>query len=162
MVPWGAAVDGLDYARSLAHLSPLEAAGRLRGSVRPIVLVSRRAQVMISPAVAPGLRELALMLPYSPLHHLLLEESGGPLVATSANLSGEPVLIEPKDVEARLGDVADGFLHHDRTIARPADDPVFRVLQASHGLCGWGAEPRRSNLTCRNPSRSPPSRSVPI
>lgn len=125
MVPWRGS-DGLDYARSLAHLSPLEAA-TLRGSVRPIVLVSRRAQVMISPAVAPGLRELALMLPYSPLHHLLLEESGGPLVATSANLSGEPVLIEPKDVEARLGDVADGFLHHDRTIARPADDPVFRV-----------------------------------
>jgi hydrogenase maturation protein HypF len=125
MVPWRG-TDGLDYARSLAYLSPLEAA-TLRGSVRPIVLVSRRAKTMIASAVAPGLRELALMLPYSPLHHLLLDDFGAAMVATSANLSGEPVLIEPKDVEARLADVADGFLHHDRAIVRPADDPVFRV-----------------------------------
>ncbi len=63
--------------RSLAQLSPLEAA-MLRGSVRPIVLVSRRAQAPIAAAVAPGLRELALMLPYSPLHHLLLDDFGAP------------------------------------------------------------------------------------
>ncbi len=126
MVPWRGR-DGLDCARSLAHLSPLEAA-TLRGSVRPIVLVSRRARAPIASAVAPGLRELALMLPYSPLHHLLLDDFGAALVATSANLSGEPVLIEPHEVEVRLGDVADGFLHHDRPIARPADDPVFRVM----------------------------------
>jgi hydrogenase maturation protein HypF len=125
MVPWRGS-DGLDYARTLAQLSPLEAA-MLRGSVRPIVLVSRRPQALIASAVAPGLRELALMLPYSPLHHLLLDDFGAALVATSANLSGEPVLTDPKDVEARLGDVADGFLHHDRAIARPADDPVFRL-----------------------------------
>jgi hydrogenase maturation protein HypF len=111
----------------LAQLSPLEAA-MLRDSVRSIVLTARRAQAMLAAAVAPGLRELALMLPYSPLHHLLLEDFGAALVATSANLSGEPVLIEPEQVQARLGDVADGFLHHDRVIARPADDPLVRVV----------------------------------
>jgi hydrogenase maturation protein HypF len=126
MVPWQGN-DGLDYARGLAQLSPLEAA-MLRDSVRSIVLTARRAQAMLAAAVAPGLRELALMLPYSPLHHLLLEDFGAALVATSANLSGEPVLIEPQQVQARLGDVADGFLHHDRVIARPADDPLVRVV----------------------------------
>jgi hydrogenase maturation protein HypF len=68
------------------------------------------------------------MLPYSPLHHLLLQEFGAALVATSGNISGEPVLTDSLDVESRLGGVADGFLHHDRPIARPADDPVIRVL----------------------------------
>ncbi len=68
------------------------------------------------------------MLPYSPLHHLLLEDFGGALVATSGNISGEPVLTEPAEAQARLAPVADGFLHHDRPIARPADDPVVRMV----------------------------------
>jgi hydrogenase maturation protein HypF len=59
---------------------------------------------------------------------LLLEDFGAALVATSGNSSGEPVLTEPDEAEARLADVADGFLHHDRPIARPADDPVVRVV----------------------------------
>jgi hydrogenase maturation protein HypF len=126
MVPWRGR-DGLDYARALARLSPLESA-TLGDSVRPIVLAARRARAALAPGVAPGLRELALMLPYSPLHHLLLEDFGAALVATSANLSGEPVLIEPEQAEGRLGEVADGFLHHGRAIVRPADDPVFRAV----------------------------------
>jgi hydrogenase maturation protein HypF len=126
MVPWRGR-DGLDYARSLAQLSWLEG-DMLRDAVRPIVLATRHEQAVVAEAVAPNLRELALMLPYSPLHHLLLEDFGAALVATSANLSGEPVLIEPEEVRGRLGDVADGFLHHDRVIARPADDPVLRII----------------------------------
>jgi hydrogenase maturation protein HypF len=125
MVPWSGP-DGADYARGLVRLTALEGA-TLRDSVRPIVIAMRRVGARVAAGVAPGLRELALMLPYSPLHHLLLQDFGAALVATSANLSGEPVLIEPEQVEARLGGVADGFLHHDRVIARPADDPVVRV-----------------------------------
>jgi hydrogenase maturation protein HypF len=126
MVPWRG-VDGLDYARTLAQLSPLQAAA-LRDSVRSIVLTPRCANAALAAAIAPGLRELALMLPYSPLHHLLLEDFGAALVATSGNLSGEPVLTEPEEAQARLVEVADGFLHHDRPITRPADDPVVRVV----------------------------------
>jgi hydrogenase maturation protein HypF len=126
MVPWRGR-DGLDYARRLAELSPLQSAA-LYGAVRPIVLAARRPNAMLAASIAPGLHELALMLPYSPLHHLLLEDFGAALVATSANLSGEPVLTEPEEVQARLADVADGYLHHDRPIARPADDPVVRVV----------------------------------
>ncbi len=126
MVPWRGH-DGLDYARGLAQLSALQAA-TLRDSARPIVLLRRRANVMLAAGIAPGLRELALMLPYSPLYHLLLEDFGAALVVTSGNVSGEPVLTEPEDAEARLADVTDGFLHHDRPIARPADDPVVSVI----------------------------------
>jgi len=126
MVPWRGS-DGLDYARALAQLSALHAAA-LRDSVRPIVLTPRRANATVAAGIAPGLCELALMLPYSPLHHLLLDDFGAALVATSGNLSGEPVLTEPEDAQACLADVADGFLHHDRSIARPADDPVVRVV----------------------------------
>ena len=128
MVPW-CGRDGLDHARRLAMITPLEAQA-LRAAARPIVLASPRGAPLAA-GIAPGLRELALMLPYSPLHHLLLGDFGGALVATSANLSGEPVLTEPEAAEARLGAVADGFLHHDRPIARAAEDPVVRVMGAA-------------------------------
>jgi hydrogenase maturation protein HypF len=68
------------------------------------------------------------MLAYSPLHHLLAAAFAAPLVATSANISGEPVLTEADEVERRLGKVADAFLHHNRLIRRPADDSVFRRI----------------------------------
>jgi hydrogenase maturation protein HypF len=96
--------------------------------VRPIVLSVRQPHAALAAGVAPGLTQLGLMLPYSPLHHLLLQDFGAPLVATSGNLSGEPVLTEPEEAEQRLAHVADGFLHHDRPIVRPADDPVVRVV----------------------------------
>jgi len=119
--------DGLDGVRRIADLSTLEAAA-LSDRARPIVLVSRREDSGLAESVAPGLRTLGLMLPYSPLHHLLLADFGAALVATSGNVSGEPVLTLPEEAERRLNFVADGFLHHDRPIARPADDAVVRVL----------------------------------
>jgi len=118
--------DGLDAVRQAARLRP-EEARLLSDPVRPIVLVQRRPGAGLSAAIAPGLAEVGAMLPYSPLHHLLLADFGGPLVATSANISGEPVLTEQTDVETRLAHVAEGFLHHDRPILRPADDPVYRA-----------------------------------
>ena len=100
---------------------------------RPIVLCPRRATAsadapLLAPAIAPGIDEIGAMLPYSPLHHLLLNTFGGPLVMTSGNLSGEPVLTEAHDAEMRLAPVADAFLHHNRPILRPADDSVYRVV----------------------------------
>ena len=96
--------------------------------MRPIVLVRKRSDAGLPDELAPGLDQLGIMLPYSPLHHLLLQRYGGPLVATSANPPGEPVLTDGAMVERRLGDVVDGFLHHDRPIVRHADDPVYRVV----------------------------------
>jgi hydrogenase maturation protein HypF len=95
---------------------------------RPIVLLQKRADSGLSEHIAPGLAEVGCLLPYSPLHDLLLNDFGGPLVATSGNLSGEPVLTENREAQARLARIADAFLHHDRPIVRPADDPVYRVI----------------------------------
>lgn len=106
------------------RLSPAQQRG-LFSSVRPIVLVDWPTA---PEGIAPGLREVGIFLPYSPLHALLLAACDRPLVATSGNVSGEPVLIDPEEAEARLGAVAEAFLHHNRPIARPADDPVLREI----------------------------------
>jgi hydrogenase maturation protein HypF len=95
---------------------------------RPILLVEKRPSSNLSSQIAPALNEIGVMLPYSPLHHLLLNKFNCPLVATSANISGEPVLISNDDIETKLAHVADGFLHHNRKIQRPADDPVYRII----------------------------------
>jgi len=100
----------------------------LRSPLRPIVLAPKSPTSVLAPSIAPGLGEVGLMLPYSPLHHLLATDFGGPLVATSANISGEPVLTDAESVEKRLGVVADAFLHHNRPIRRPADDSVLRMM----------------------------------
>ena len=103
-------------------------ADRLLSPGRPIVLARKRPGFDLSELIAPGLDEIGVMLPYSPLHHLILSDFAAPLIATSANISGEPVLTENAAVEERLGHVAGAFLHHDRPIARPADDPLVRVI----------------------------------
>jgi hydrogenase maturation protein HypF len=100
----------------------------LRDPVRPIVLVPKNPTSDLAAEIAPDIGEFGAMLPYSPLHHLLLADFCAPLVATSGNISGEPVLTDNEMAEARLGTIADGFLHHDRVIVRPADDPVYRVI----------------------------------
>lgn len=110
----------------------------LHDAARPIVLVRRRADAKLPEGIAPGLREVGAMLPYSPLHHLLLGALDAPLIATSANLSGEPVLTEGAEVETRLGKVADAFLHHDRPIARPADDAVLCIIAGQARLIRTG------------------------
>ena len=99
----------------------------LRSPSRPVVLARKKHPSQFQD-LAPGLGELGVMLPYSPLHHLLLNDFGGPLVATSANISGEPVLTDADAVEERLAHIADAFLHHDRPIVRPADDSVYRNI----------------------------------
>ena len=119
-----AGADGLDRVREAAAPTPEEAV-LLRSPQRPIVLVARRPGALPD-ALAPGLAELGVMLPYSPLHALLLGALGRPVVATSANISGEPVLTDGAEVESRLAHLVEGCLHHDRPIVRPADDPVWR------------------------------------
>ncbi len=119
--------DGLDVVRLYTDLSGLEAE-LLASPVRPIVLADKSSDCDLAGNVAPGLRELGVFLPYSPLHQLLLEEFAAPLVATSGNISGEPVLTDNEEAARRLARVADAFLHHNRPIVRPADDPVYRRI----------------------------------
>lgn len=115
---------------ALRRATMLDAAheAMLRDPIRPVVLVPKKPGNELAPEIAPNSGEIGAMLPYSPLHHLLLEDFGAPLVATSGNISGEPVLTDNATAEACLGAVADAFLHHDRLIVRPADDPVYRII----------------------------------
>jgi hydrogenase maturation protein HypF len=93
----------------------------------PIVLLERRTDALAS-SIAPGSPYLGVMLPYSPLHHLLMRELGFPVVATSGNLSDEPICIDEYEALERLGNIADAFLVHDRPIVRHVDDSVVRSL----------------------------------
>lgn len=97
----------------------------LRDPAAPVVLV--RSRGVLPEAVAPGMAKLGVMLPYAPLHHLLLEAFGGPLVMTSGNRSGEPQVIGNDEAREKLGAFADAFLMHDREIARRLDDGVERA-----------------------------------
>lgn len=133
--------------QSQLHVEPL-ARQLLTSPARPIVILPRRPSATLPKAIAPGLQEIGAMLPYSPLHELLLNQLGRAVVATSANLSGEPVLTDNAEVERRLASVADGFLHHDRPIARPADDSVLRVVAGKSRLLrvGRGVAPLEIEL----------------
>ncbi len=82
----------------------------------------------IAPGVAPGNPYLGIMLPYTPLHHLLLAELQRPIVATSGNRSSEPICFDEHEAVARLGELADYFLVHNRPILRPVDDAIVRVV----------------------------------
>lgn len=94
---------------------------------RPIVLVHRRGDGLAD-AVAPGNPRIGALLPYTPLHHLLLADLGFPVVATSGNRSDEPIVTDEHAALDRLAGIADAFLVHDRTIVRPADDSVVRIV----------------------------------
>jgi len=138
-----------DLAAMKAHiiLTSMEAEW-LTDPIRPIVLARQHPHHRLSSHIAPGLNEIGVMLPYSPLHHLLLETFAAPVIATSGNLGGEPVLTDNQQAEQRLSHVADAFLHHNRPIVRPADDSVFRVIanQARPLRLGRGCAPLEFTL----------------
>ncbi len=98
----------------------------LHGLARPIVLVRRRADALLAPSVSSGSPWVGLMLPYTPLHHLLCHDAAVPLVMTSGNRSDEPIAITDDDARQRLGEIADAFLSHDRPIHRRCEDSVVR------------------------------------
>ncbi len=137
--PFALMAADVHAAGSLVELSE-EARALLTGRERPIVLAPRRGAAPVANAVAPLSRELGVMLPYSPLHHLLLADVGVPLVMTSGNVSDEPIAFRDEDALERLAPIADRFLLHDRPIETRTDDSVMRVV---------GAGPRRRVLPLR-------------
>ena len=133
--PFAIMVRDLDAARALCHVTTTEAA-LLAGPARPIVLLvaRHRGTPALAPSVAAGNRRLGIFLPYTPLHHLLLEAVGGPLVLTSGNLTDEPLATDDADAAARLAGLADAFLTHDREIRARYDDSVTRVVAGRESL----------------------------
>ncbi|MBN1446963.1 MAG: carbamoyltransferase HypF [Bacteroidetes bacterium] len=125
--PLAVMVPDLAAAQRLCHISPEEAA-LLTSAQRPIVILRQRKENGIAQTVSLDNPTLGVMLPYTPLHHLLMEGECDALVMTSGNISEEPICTSVEDAEHRLGDIADAFLHHNRDILQRCDDSVFRVI----------------------------------
>jgi hydrogenase maturation protein HypF len=123
--PFALMAPDLETARSLVQLTPGEEA-LLTGPRAPVVIARRRQGAPVAEEVAPRSPELGVMVPYSPLHHLLCADAETALVMTSANLSDEPIAYRDEDALRRLADVADLFLVHDRPIHVRTDDSVLR------------------------------------
>jgi hydrogenase maturation protein HypF len=128
--PFALMARNLEAARRLAQVSPEEEA-LLASSRRPIVLLRRLPDAPVASAVAPGNAFLGVMLPYTPLHHLLARELDGPFVLTSGNLSDEPIAYRDDEARERLHGIADAFLTHDRAIHMRTDDSVIRAFRGA-------------------------------
>lgn len=171
--PFAVMFADLEALRAVCEVSPAEAA-LLTSPARPIVLVRWRTPLPpapispaggkgergyqglhLAPSVAPGLAEVGVMLPSTPLHHLLLHDFGGPLVMTSGNLSEEPIAAENEEAMTRLARLADAFLVHDRPIASRYDDSVARVFQGAAMVVrrarGYAPSPLALPFTVRRP-----------
>jgi hydrogenase maturation protein HypF len=124
--PLALLAGSLARVREFCRVRPEEEA-LLESPERPIVLLERAARSRIAPSVAPGQSSYGVMLPYTPLHALILDSSLYAVVATSGNRSEEPIVLDDEEAVERLGGIADSFLVHDRGIHRRADDSVARV-----------------------------------
>jgi len=130
--PFALMFPSIESLREECEVSDLEER-LLLSAESPIVILDRHSSLgkrhsAIAPSVAPFNPTLGAMLPYTPIHHLLMRELAFPVLATSGNISDEPICIEERDALTRLRTIADLFLIHDRPIVRPVDDSVVRVM----------------------------------
>ena len=105
----------------------------LTSPAAPIVLIKKQKESTLAWEVSPGNPYVGVMLPYTPLHHLLMNDLRMPVIATSGNRSDEPLVFDEQDAIRRLHGIADAFLVHNRPIIRPIDDSVVQIV---NGLCG--------------------------
>jgi hydrogenase maturation protein HypF len=150
--PFAVMVTDREQAESLCVFDTA-ALQALESPRRPIVLVPRRVGAAVAHGVAPGSPELGVMLPYSPLHHLVLAGVGRPLVMTSGNASDEPIAHEDDDAATRLAPLFDGMLSHDRAIHIRCDDSVVRAaggrVRSLRRSRGFAPEPLRMPFVAR-------------
>jgi hydrogenase maturation protein HypF len=125
--PFALMARDLGQVRKLCRVGPQEER-LLTSSARPIVLLERLQDIGVAEEVAPRQKTLGVMLAYTPLHHLLLQDAGIPLVMTSGNRSDEPIAYRDEEAFEQLWDIADYFLVHDRPIHMRTDDSVVRAV----------------------------------
>ena len=123
--PFAVMFRDLEQVLDYANPTELEKA-LLLSPERPIVLIEKKKE--LAPSVAPGLKKVGAFLPYSPLHHIILRELEFPVVATSGNLSEEPIVKDNEEALSRLSEFADYILVHNREIKRRCDDSVVKVI----------------------------------
>jgi hydrogenase maturation protein HypF len=131
--PFGLMAADVEMVESFAALTPAERES-LTSPRRPILLLDQQGESWLSASVAPGLHTVGVMLPYSGVHHLLFDVLNVPLVMTSANMPGQPMLTHNRDIATSLDNVADGFLLHDRRIVARCDDSVARFVGGERRL----------------------------
>ncbi len=131
--PFALMMPSLEVARAYCEITPAEVE-LLESQAAPIVLLQPKAGTDIAANVAHCSPYLGVMLPYSPLHHLLMDECRCPLIATSGNRSDEPIAIANGEATERLKDIADHFLMHNRPIVRACDDSVVRLTRGRAGI----------------------------
>ena len=131
--PFALMMPSLEVAREYCEVSPAEVE-LLESQAAPIVLLRPLPRTDIAGNVAHCSPYLGVMLPYSPLHHLLMQECRFPVIATSGNRSDEPIAISNEEADARLKDIADHFLMHNRPIVRACDDSVVRLTRGRAGI----------------------------
>jgi len=152
--PFAVMVADLSAASALCELN-VAAMASLISIRRPIVIAPRRGPTSLATGVAPGLDEVGVFLPYSPIHHLLARGVGRPLVMTSGNLSDEPIAHDDEDAITRLGALVDGFLLHNRPIHIRCDDSVGRArrdgIQLLRRSRGYAPEPLPLPLDASRP-----------
>ncbi len=125
--PFALMAGNLEAVRRIAHVGDDEAR-LLLGVERPIVLLQKKADHKLAESISPANRYFGVMLPYTPLHFLLLQDGFEALVMTSANLSDEPIAFEDDEACQRLGAIAEAFLIHNRRIHTRTDDSIARVM----------------------------------
>nr|MDQ2898497.1 carbamoyltransferase HypF [Acidobacteriota bacterium] len=125
--PFAVMMRDVDTVRRYCEVDPGEL-DLLNTRTAPIVLLNMHATGSLPPDVAPGLRELGVMLPYTPLHHLLFRNGLSSLVMTSGNVSEEPIVISNQEASRKLGPLSDALLTHDREIFMRVDDSVARMF----------------------------------
>ena len=125
--PFALMARDLDIVRTYCNVSDREAA-ILQSPAAPIVLLTRQDGSSLAPSVAQGFSTYGIMLPNSPLHHLILKRMTVPIVLTSGNRAGEPQWIENELAKEQLSDIAEYFVFHDRDIAQRVDDSVVKVM----------------------------------
>lgn len=126
--PFATMFPNLDAVKQCCDLSPSEESA-LISAVAPIVLLPSKDNTIIAQNIAPNNPYLGVILPYTPLHILLMQALDFPIVATSGNLSDEPICIDEFEALEQLANIADLFLVHNRPIERPVDDSVLQVIQ---------------------------------
>ncbi|MEP6636515.1 MAG: carbamoyltransferase HypF [Acidobacteriota bacterium] len=148
--PFAMMADSVVTIREHCFVQAAESQALLSAS-RPIVLLEKKSDSIIPRAVAPGINSLGFMLPYSPLHHLLLRDLGRPLVMTSGNISDEPICYADGEATQRLSKIADYFLLHDRRIHMRIDDSVVRVTNGHEMILrrarGYAPAPIRTGFS---------------
>jgi hydrogenase maturation protein HypF len=141
--PFALMARDLDAVSELVDLSPAERT-LICGPGRPIVIARRRDGAPVAQAVAPGAPDLGVMLPSTPLHHLLLADTGTTLVMTSGNARDEPIAYRDEEALGRLGTIADALLVHDRPIELRVDDSIVRSLNAGADRTADADDPHAS------------------